>query len=177
MVGIIDYGMGNLLSVLNALESVGAEAKVCDNPGDVAGFERVVLPGVGAFHDCIDNLRNKGFIDPLNAFALRAHKPVLGICLGMQAMARKSFEGGEYDGLGWFDADVVRIEPGDKSLRVPQIGWNNISYRESPLLSGLPREPDFYFVHSFHMKCNDGADVIATCGNAVSITYDGKQWV
>ncbi|NER37090.1 MAG: imidazole glycerol phosphate synthase subunit HisH [Oscillatoria sp. SIO1A7] len=163
MIGIVDYGMGNLLSVYNALEMVGADVQLCPEPKQLQTVERIVLPGVGAFRDCMVNLKKKGFVEALEDAVLGKSKPILGICLGMQAMARRSFEGGEYQGLGWIDADVVRLQPND-SLRVPQIGWNDIIYQlDSPLFSSLPPAPDFYFVHSYYMKCHNEINVDATC--------------
>ena len=169
MIGIIDYGMGNILSVRHALEMVGGDVKVCSKPNDLRGIDRIVLPGVGAFRDCMANLNTAGFIEALEQVVFHENKPILGICLGMQAMARRSFEGGQFQGLGWIEADVIPIQPSNGTLRVPHMGWNNIRYREeSPLFSGLPDAPDVYFVHSFHMICDDELLVEAVC------TYGGK---
>jgi len=163
LIGVVDYGMGNLLSVRNALFMLGAESRICTEPGDLREVERVILPGVGAFEECMTNLRKRGLITALNEAALSDRKPFMGICLGMQVMARRGFEGGEFDGLGWIEADVVRLEPKQTGLRIPHIGWNNIAYRkDSKLFAGLPESPDFYFVHSFHMRCDDSGDVDAT---------------
>lgn len=164
MIFIVDYGMGNLLSVLNALEMVGADAAVCGNPDELSKADKLVLPGVGAFGDCMRNLDRTGFKEALSEQVIGKGKPILGICLGMQAMARRSFEGGEHEGLGWLDADVVRLEPDDPILRVPHIGWNEILPRpESPFFKNIPANANFYFVHSYRMRCNDEADVEATC--------------
>ena len=164
MIGIVDYGMGNLLSVYHAFDSLGAEVTICQQPEELRGFDRIVVPGVGAFRDCMANLEKRGFIEALQEAVFRQGRPVFGICLGMQAMARRSFEGGEYQGLGWFDADVVRLQPSDPSLRVPHIGWNDVKYRDkSPFFLKLPANPDFYFVHSYYMKCVREEDVDATC--------------
>tara|TARA_Y100000588_G_C14109664_1_gene862448 strand:+ start:768 stop:1181 length:414 start_codon:yes stop_codon:yes gene_type:complete len=111
MVSIVDYGMGNLLSVSNAVEMVGTEAEICRKPEELKGAERIILPGVGAFRDCMASLRKGGFVEALEEAVFKEGKPILGICLGMQAMTRRSFEGGEFDGLGWFEADVVRLTP------------------------------------------------------------------
>lgn len=163
MIAIVDYGMGNLLSVFHAVEFAGQEARICSRPEELESAERIILPGVGAFRDCMVNLQNRGFIEILQREVLIKHKPILGICLGMQAMARRSFEGGEHPGLGWFEADVMRIHPNDEGLRVPHIGWNDIDYRkDSPLFKGLPLHPDFYFVHSYYMKCDQPEDIEAT---------------
>ena len=171
MVGIVDYAMGNIRSVANALEFLGAKVLLCKNPEDLKGVERIVLPGVGAFHKCMENLTSKDFPGALDDEVRRLGKPIMGICLGMQAMARRSFEGGEHVGLGWIDADVVRLQPAEQSLRVPHVGWNEIAYRKDfPLFSGLPRFPDFYFVHSYHMKCADAKDVVATCDYGGTVT-------
>lgn len=171
MVGIVDYGMGNLLSVYSALEMVGAEPMLCQHPEELRDVERIILPGVGAFRDCMETLRTQGFVDALNEAVFQHGKPIFGICLGMEAMARKSYEFGEYEGLGWFEADVIRIQPNDPSLRVPQVGWNDISYRQnSPLLARLPSAPDFYFIHSYYMKCDKEEDVDAYCDYGGPIT-------
>ncbi len=164
MIGVIDYGMGNLRSVHNALEMLGAEVKICAVPKDLESVERIYLPGVGAFRDCMANLEQRGFTQEIEDSVLRRGKPIIGVCLGMQAMARSSSEGGEYEGLGWIDADVVRLEPNNPLLRVPQVGWNEVKYRQgSPFFAGLPSASDFYFVHSYYLKCADEKDVVAIC--------------
>jgi len=160
-----------LLSVFNAFEYLGTEAKICHEPEEIGQCERIVLPGVGAFEECMCNLRNLNFIDALNDFAFTKKRPVLGICLGMQAMAKKSYEYGEHTGLGWFDAEVIRIMPIETTLRVPHVGWNDIIYKnDSPLFMGLPERPDFYFLHSYFMECKDGHDVDATVEYGATIT-------
>lgn len=171
MIGIINYGMGNLLSVVNAFEYLGAEIKICNTPEEIEHCEKIVLPGVGAFADCMRNLQKMNFIVALNDFAFTKKRPVLGICLGMQAMAKKSYEFGEHTGLGWFDAEVMKIIPISPTLRVPHVGWNEITYRQdSPLFTELPENPDFYFVHSYFMKCNDIRDIDATVGYGGTLT-------
>ena len=163
MIAVVDYGMGNLLSVRNALDMLGVDAEICRNPGGLRDAGKIILPGVGAFRDCLHNLKTTGFAEALREEVLVRKKPILGICLGMQAMARRSFEYGEHEGLGWFDADVVRLTPADAKLRVPHVGWNQVSYQKGhALFRGLPETPDFYFVHSFYMKCRNATDVIAT---------------
>jgi glutamine amidotransferase len=171
VIGIVDYGVGNLWSVYNAVEMVGAEAKICQDPEALVAAERIILPGVGAFRDCAANLRQQGFVEALEEAVMRQGKPIFGICVGMQLMARRSFEGGEYEGLGWFEGDVVRLQPSDPTLRVPHIGWNNLTYRAgSPLFAGLPSSPDFYFVHSYFMHCDTDADIEATCDYSQVVT-------
>jgi glutamine amidotransferase len=163
MVGIIDYGMGNLLSVFKAFEFVGADVEVFNNPNQMHNYSHLVLPGVGAFRDCIKNLSEKGFIEPLNENVLAKQKPILGICLGMQVMAAKGYENGNFNGLGWFDAEVTRLTPEGQSYRVPHVGWTEISPGKGcPLFKGIPETADFYFVHSYYAKCADQAHVAAT---------------
>jgi glutamine amidotransferase len=170
-VGIVDYGMGNLLSVYHAVEMAGGDARICSTPEELAHVQRIVLPGVGAYRDCITNLKKKNFVDALSEAVFLQGKPILGICLGMQVMARKSFEGGEHSGLGWFDADVVRLKPNDPSLRIPQIGWNDVAYKpDSILFAGHPESPDFYFVHSYYVVCDHSQDVHATCDYGGPVT-------
>jgi imidazole glycerol-phosphate synthase subunit HisH len=153
MVGVIDYGMGNLLSVKNALEYLGAESVSCSKPQDIDKVDRIILPGVGAFQSCIENLTRAGFIGPLNEFALEKKKPIMGICLCMQVMAKTGYEHGIWNGLGWFDSSVVKISEEDPSLKVPHVGWSDVEYRNDSLLfRGLTRNPDFYFVHSYFMR-------------------------
>jgi len=164
MIGIVDYGMGNLRSVYNALDYLAADVQICKSPEDLKRADRLVLPGVGAFHDCMENLRQQGFVDTLSDAVRRQGKPIMGICLGMQAMAQRSMEGGEQAGLGWFDADVIRLQPNDPSLRVPQIGWNEVHYHPGhPLFCNLPSSPDFYFVHSYYMECKNPSDLVGAC--------------
>ncbi len=163
MIAIVDYGMGNLRSVFNALDMVGGEPSIISDPEKLAEADRIVLPGVGSFGACITNLRRTGFQESLNREILERGKPILGICLGMQIMAAEGEEFGLHPGLGWFDAHVARIAPDDKSLRVPHVGWNDITYSEHPLFAGLPAHPDFYFVHSFQMQCAVPKHVVATC--------------
>ena len=169
--GIIDYGMGNLLSVKNAIEYLGYNAEIINNPKELSSFDKLILPGVGSFESCINNLKKFNFIEPLNNEVLINKKKILGICLGMQVMAKKGFEGGEFDGLGWFDADVVKIESKNKKIKVPNIGWKPISFdKKNPLFNNLPNLVELYFVHSYHVSCNNSNDRIATSNHGITIT-------
>ena len=171
-VGIVDYGMGNLLSVYHAVEAVGGEPVVCAEPDTLRDVDRIILPGVGAFGDCIRNLESRGFPEALRRAVLDEGRPFLGICLGMHALAKGSEEGGQGTaGLNWIDARVVRLNPASPGLRVPQVGWNDVAYeKESPLFRGLPDHADFYFVHSYHLVCEDPDLVQATCDHGERIT-------
>lgn len=160
MIGIVDYGMGNLQSVKNALDYLGEDCMICSQPAQLAEVDKIILPGVGAFPDCMKNLHKTGFVAALNENVVDQKKPILGICLGMQVMASLGHEMGETEGLGWFDAEVVMMNPGDPSIKIPNVGWENIEHRsDSHLLSNFHTNPDFYFVHSYYMKCKHEEDV------------------
>ena len=169
MIGIVDYGSGNVRSVANALSMIGAEARLCSTPEQLGSAERLVLPGVGAFGHCIDSLRARGFDRVLETLVMRERRPILGICVGMQLMARSSTEGGAHAGLGWFDAGIERLAPAAARLRVPQVGWNAVEHREPcALFADVPQQADLYFVHSYWMRCRHDNDVVAWCD------YDGR---
>ena len=124
MVGIVDYGMGNWLSVYNAFDYLGEDVEICKDPDDLDHVDRIVIPGVGAFKDCINLISEIGFTDKLQEHVINKGKPTLGICLGMQVMAKKGYEFGKHDGLGWFDAEVKKIDISNSDLKLPNIGWN-----------------------------------------------------
>jgi glutamine amidotransferase len=160
MIAIIDYGMGNLRSVQKALEAVGSEAVVSADPDQVRRASKVILPGVGAFADAIAELRRTGLGEAF-VEAVRAGKPCLGVCLGLQLLFEFSEEDGLHAGLGLLPGRVVRF-PSLSGLKVPHMGWNTLEARRpSPLLDGLGPSPSVYFVHSYHAVPGDRADVIA----------------
>jgi glutamine amidotransferase len=157
---IVDYGMANLRSVQKAFEKVGAAAQITADPNLVADADKLVLPGVGAFRDAIARLRDTGLADPI-AEHIRAGKPFLGICLGLQLLFTTSYEDGEYRGLDLFPGEVVRF-PNRPGLKVPHMGWNQLRIKKpAPLLADLPSEPSVYFVHSYYVVPRD-TDLIAT---------------
>jgi glutamine amidotransferase len=170
-IGIVDYGMCNLDSVRRAFEEIGARAFVTDDPVGLERADRIVLPGVGAFPDAMRNLRARGLDDALTKQVIDGGAPFLGVCLGMQLLARIGNEVEATEGLGWLDAEVKRFTP-VAGERVPHIGWNEVDVpSEHPLFAGIPPRADFYFVHSFHVVCADERDVVATtpyCGDFVS---------
>ncbi|MGH7526467.1 MAG: imidazole glycerol phosphate synthase subunit HisH [Gemmatimonadales bacterium] len=161
MITIIDYGMGNLGSIANMFRKLGVEAVVSHSADDIARAEKLILPGVGSFAHGMRNLRERGLIPVLEDQVHRRATPLLGICLGMQLMGRGSAEGCE-PGLGWIDADNVRLRPGSDNnrLKVPHMGWNTVRLvADGP--DSLGRDSRVYFVHSFHLVCRDSGDVLA----------------
>ena len=165
MIAIIDYGMGNLRSVQKGFEKIGSEAIITDDPQVVLRAERVVLPGVGAFRDCMHNLEQGGFVEPILKIIAEG-RPFLGICVGMQLLFSDSVEFGLYNGLNVIPGHVLRFPDqmtvaGEK-LKVPQMGWNQLSFkRRPPLFEGIDSGSNVYFVHSYYVKPDDSS-VIAT---------------
>ncbi|CAH2031844.1 imidazole glycerol phosphate synthase subunit HisH [Trichlorobacter ammonificans] len=167
MIAIIDYGMGNLRSVQKGFEKVGYEALVTADPARILAAERVVLPGVGAFRDCIRNLEQGGFVEPILQ-VIAEGRPFLGICLGLQLLFSESEEFGLHKGLEVIPGRVVRfpdgMTEGGEKLPVPHMGWNQLSFRQpSPLFDGIADGSDVYFVHSYYVQPDDPAVVAATC--------------
>jgi len=163
---VVNYGMGNLRSVVNAFAAVGREVTVSADPDDLDHAASVVLPGVGAFGDGMANLRQGGWVEPLTAAAGRG-VPFLGICLGMQLLAATSDEHGMHEGLGWIPGHVRRLPSTDPAIRIPHIGWNDVEVVSAgPLLDGLGSQPSFYFVHSFALDA-DAPGVSAVCGHGM----------
>lgn len=169
---IIDYGMGNLLSVQRAFEKCGSDAVIIDNPLELRDAEHIVLPGVGAFPDAMDNLRKNGWIEELNRAVLEKETPILGICLGMQLLADKGYEVRECDGLGYIPGEIVRFTQTQEKERIPHVGWNEILKREeAPLFDGIADGTNYYFVHSYHFRVANEeniATVTPYCGEFVS---------
>lgn len=160
-VAIVDYGMGNLRSVQNAVEHVGGKSAIVGNPADLSSYDKIILPGVGAFGQAIACLHQTGLATALNE-RREAGAHILGICLGMQLMCTVSEEDGAHEGLNWFAARVTRFLP-DTGLSVPHMGWNGVDFmREDPILAGQQSGSDAYFVHSYHVRCEDMSDVLAT---------------
>ena len=155
MIGLIDYGAGNLLSVHNALKSLGVEPKIVRSEADLDGVTKLILPGVGSFGDCVENLTAQGLWEPLKSW-LTSGKPYFGICLGYQILFASSEESPGVAGLGIFPGTVVRF-PAEPGLKVPHMGWNTVAFAQSdcPLWQGLDSGCYFYFVHSFFPVPND----------------------
>lgn len=170
MLAVIDYGAGNLRSVMHALKHLGVE-NVClvHNPSDLVGAEKIILPGVGAFGAGMQKLREQGLVNPIKD-AIAAGIPYLGICLGMQFLFEYSDEMGDHEGLGVLPGRVTRF-PADMNLKVPHMGWNQLQIRrESPLLKGLVSDGYAYFVHSYYCAPANLNDVLATVDYGIPFT-------
>lgn len=156
MIGIVDYNMGNLASVKNAFDKLGTKATVESDPTKLKEYDKLLLPGVGAFGDAMEHLAQNGMDQAIIEYA-KSGKAILGICLGMQLLFDKSSEFGENRGLGLIEGEVVAFDPSkfDHSLKVPHMGWNEMFIQqETPLFEGL-NDPYLYFVHSYHAVCDD----------------------
>jgi glutamine amidotransferase len=160
MIAIVDYGMGNLRSVEKAIARTGAAVRVTSDPRQILDADGVVLPGVGAFGACMDNLAARGLVEPVRA-AVRSGKPFLGICLGLQLLFQESEEFGPIRGLGILSGRVVRFAGRAlDGLKIPQMGWNRLSvHRSVPELAGIENGAYVYFVHSYYVVPAE-ADVI-----------------
>ena len=164
MITIVNYGLGNLASIQNMCRRLGIDSCISGERDVIAAAERLILPGVGHFRKGMENLRDSGLQGLLDDLVLAQRRPILGICLGAQLMTRHSEEG-DIDGLGWVDAVTVGFDTSCLGGRkVPHMGWSDIVVTdpEEPLLKGLPEEPRFYFVHSFHFRFEDASEVTAT---------------
>ena len=169
-VTIIDYGMGNIGSLENMVEKVGGKAVIARTPAELLSAQKLILPGVGSFDNGMRRLNELGLSDALRTKALTEKTPVLAICLGMQLLTSRSEEG-TIPGLGFVDASTLKFKLADASLRIPHMGWNEVTVRkESPLFVGMDAEPSFYFVHSYYVECNDASDILTTTSYGVDFT-------
>lgn len=163
-IGIIDYGMGNLRSVLNAIRALGYTADIIDKPEKTVTMDRIILPGVGAFGEGMKNLRNYGWIEIIRNEVIKKGKPLLGICLGMQLLASKGTEYGLNDGLNLIPGIVRLMESEHPDFRLPHIGWNDVNFLgNSKLYDGLSECRDFYFVHSYVFVPEEKSVVTGVC--------------
>lgn len=169
MLGIIDMNLSNIQSVLEAFKRLGASPEVITGPEGVGRCDALILPGVGAFGDGIQNLKEKGLIDAIKRHTLDKHKSILGICLGMQIMAKESEEYGRHKGLGLIEGKVISLKPTIKGYRLPNMGWCDLKIKKrDTLFSSVADGESFYFAHSYYLDCADESDI------AASIEYSGK---
>ena len=167
---IVNYGIGNLRSVANALTAIGTRHSLVDDPDRLDSFDKIILPGVGAFGACMDALASKGFKEAVVAHA-HAGKPLLGICVGMQMLADRGTEFGDHAGLGLIPGTVVQIPRTHTEIRLPHVGWNALAVRKDcALTSNLPAETAAYFVHSYHFQAEDEDDIAATTEYGSAVT-------
>lgn len=172
MIGIVDYGVGNLASIRNMLQRVNTSSVISSDQQVLASVDALILPGVGAFDTGISNLRNSGLWDFLNEAVLVKRIPILGICLGVQLLTEGSDEG-QLTGLGWIRGRTIAFDRSKLSPqeKVPNMGWRDITIeRSSALTENLPPEPRFYFVHSFHLQCMNPEDSIISCRHGYKFT-------
>lgn len=177
-IAIVDYGSGNLRSAAKAFSHVlntnGLSGKVVitNKPDDILNSDKIVLPGQGAFGDCIAGLKKcDGMIDVLKESVLQRGKPFFGICVGMQLLATRGLEFGEHDGLGWIPGDVRKFKPNNMGLKIPHMGWNTMTIPNGkihPVLQSITKKydetpKDFYFVHSFVFDCKEQQNIIGVC--------------
>ena len=166
MIGIVDYGMGNLRSVYNAIVFLGFEAKIVSKTDDFNELSHLIIPGVGAFSSAMSNLNEAKLIHPIKMF-IASGKPVLGICLGMQLLASFGFEPNETEGLNIIEGKVVKFQV--EKMRIPHVGWNSIDFkRDHYLFEGVKKGVDFYFVHSFYFDTKNHEDVLAYCDYGIN---------
>lgn len=157
MIGIVNYNMGNLASVTNAFTKLGIKTEIQSDPERIQNYDKLLLPGVGAFGDAMAHLKSNGMDEAIKEFAISG-KPLLGICLGMQLLFDSSEEFGSNDGLGLINGEIVKFDETkfDHKLKIPHMGWNEIfTEKNSPIFDGLPKDFYLYFVHSYHVVCDD----------------------
>jgi glutamine amidotransferase len=171
MIAIVDYNMGNLASVQNAFAKLGEETVIESNPSKFKEYDKLILPGVGAFGDAMTHLRERNMIKALKEYAASG-KYMLGICLGMQLLFQSSEEFGKHEGLGLIKGSVTAFDSSKFSepLKVPHMGWNRMFTSQHPLFENLDEEHYLYFVHTYHVNCTDKEDIIGTTNYGYDFT-------
>ena len=161
MIAIVDYNMGNLASVKNAFAKLGKETVVESDPKKFKDYDKLILPGVGAFGDAMQHLRERGMVESIKSFAASG-KPMIGICLGMQLLFESSEEFGKHEGLGLIKGRVAAFDSSrfSEPLKVPHMGWNRMFTTNHPLFKGLDENHYLYFVHTYHVTCSNPEDII-----------------
>ena len=175
-IAIINYGIGNPLSVQNMLRKIGAESYISESPKEILDAEKIILPGVGSFDSGISQLEKRGFVSILNELIMVQKRPILGICLGMQLMTKWSEEG-ESLGLGWLDAETVKFRfDQSQRLKIPHMGWNLAKAKKNTsLLDEQGSDKRFYFVHSYHVVCNNSSDILTETNYGIKFTSSFKR--
>lgn len=167
MIGILDYGMGNLMSVSNALDYLKLKSIIIEDPEEIKSLSHLIIPGVGAFPYAMEIIRSKELFDPILDFA-NTGKPLLGVCLGMQLLATHGDEITLTDGLGLISGRVSKLET---NFRIPHMGWNGLNIeRDHPILKGVKKDSDVYFVHSYCFQCTNESDVLTSTEYGVSFS-------
>lgn len=170
MIAIINYGLGNLGSIVNMLKVIGEKTIITDDVSEIDKADKIILPGVGAFDTGMQQLNEKGLIDVIRYQALNRKKPMLGICLGMQLLGRKSEEG-SCNGLNLIPFDNIKFRLDNSELKVPHMGWDIVSIKQqNELVDGLVGQQRYYFVHSYHAKCDYAENVLMTCDYGYDFT-------
>lgn len=174
MIVIVDYGMGNIRSVVNKLHRLGYEAIVSSKIEDIEKADKLILPGVGYFSKGMDNLKTLSLLEVLNDKVVNKRTPILGICLGMQLLTKHSEEG-DSSGLGWIDAKTIKLKMKNENrndlFRIPHMGWNSVKMeKQSPITERILSEDRFYFVHSYHIVCNNAENIVASTQYGLEFT-------
>ena len=177
MIVVIDYGMGNMRSILNMLKKIGVEGIISSDIEDITNAKQLILPGVGAFDSGMSNLYKFGLVDVLNQKVLEEKTPILGICLGMQLLTKRSDEG-TMPGLGWINAEAIKFKFDDTAgnLKIPHMGWDVVRpHKKNTLYKDFNEEPRFYFVHSYYVKCHDCDDILTTTTHGVEFVSSFRR--
>jgi imidazole glycerol-phosphate synthase subunit HisH len=176
MVAILDYGIGNINSIFNMLKKIGAQAVITSDPERIQQADKLILPGVGHFDYCMQQLRKAPFYQLMQDKVLKEKVPVLGVCVGCQMLMESSEEGSEI-GIGWIKGKVIRFKTADMDppLKVPHMAWTDVHVKNNNKLYTDIAEPRFYFVHSYHLSCDDQSVVSATAGYGYEFTASVQQ--
>ena len=166
---IINYGMGNTFSVKQTIEKIGFKVFIANHPSELKKASKIILPGVGAFNKAMKNLNADGWVEALAKFVKKDKVPLLGICLGMQLLAKSSNEISSTEGLSFINGHVVRLDQLGCKSKLPHVGWNNVKLKKDPISKGIKQNSDFYFVHSYAFKSLDEELVIGTANYGIDI--------
>lgn len=170
MIAIIDYGLGNLGSIANMLKTIGEKSVITSDRNIILSADKLILPGVGSFDTGMKNLKELGLVEVIQSECLDRHKPIIGICLGMQLLGRQSEEGHLY-GLGLIPFDNIKFNLNEKSLKVPHMGWDIVEFKQkNPLINNLKQTQRYYFVHSYHAVCDFEENILMSCDYGYEFT-------